>query len=194
MVAGAIALKQEDRLYTYDDYCTWDDDVRYELIYGVPYVLEAPSVRHQEVSVEFSRLISNYLKGKQCKVFHAPIDVKPFPNKNNVVLQPDLLVVCDKSKIESKFIVGAPDIVIEILSPSTASKDRLVKYNIYMDAGVKEYWIVDADLNIVNVFKRQNGGYLAFAYGEEDIIRSDVLEGLEIKLGEVFGVAEAEKG
>jgi len=194
MATGAIALKLEDRLYTYDDYCTWDDDVRYELIYGVAFVLEAPSVRHQEVSVEFTTIIKTFLKGKQCKVFHAPIDVKPFPNKNNVVLQPDLLVVCDKSKIDSKFIVGAPDIVIEILSPSTASKDRLVKYNIYMDAGVKEYWIVDADLNIVNVFKRQNGGYLAFAYGEEDIIRSDVLEGLEIKLGEVFGVAEAEKG
>jgi len=192
MVVSAKVLKPEDRLYTYEDYLTWDDDVRYELINGVAYALAAPNLKHQEVLRELTLSIGNYLKGKSCKLFMSPVDVKPFPNKNDIVLQPDLVVVCDKNKLDGKAVVGIPDIVIEILSPSTAQKDKLVKYNIYLDAGVLEYWIVDADAKVVNVFKRQNGHYLPFAYGEEDKIETDILEGLEINLGEIFGVVDAE--
>ena len=192
MVVSAKVLKPEDRLYTYEDYLTWDDDVRYELINGVAYALAAPNLKHQEVLRELTLSIGNYLKGKSCKLFMSPVDVKPFPNKNTIVLQPDLVVVCDKNKLDGKAVVGIPDIVIEILSPSTAQKDKLVKYNIYLDAGVLEYWIVDADAKVVNVFKRKNGHYLPFAYGEEDKIETDILEGLEINLGEIFGVVDAE--
>jgi Uma2 family endonuclease len=182
------ALKEEQTHYTYADYETWGDDVRYELVNGVPRMLAAPLVKHQSLVGEFHFQLRNFLKGKSCRVFVSPFDVRLFPDKgDHTVYQPDLLVICDKTKIEDgKACKGAPDVVIEILSPSTLQIDKLEKYNNYMKAGVREYWIVDPESKTVNVFVLKNGEYVAYAFGDKDILHSVVLEGCEVKLAEVF--------
>jgi segregation and condensation protein B len=136
--------KQE--YYTYADYLTWDDKVRYELIDGMPYMMASPSQKHQEISGELFRQLGNFLLGKPCKPFHAPFDVRLNANKSDdTVVQPDLLVVCDHSKLDGKSVNGAPDFIIEILSPSTMSYDLIIKLNKYMRSGVREYWVVDPE-------------------------------------------------
>jgi len=102
------------------------------------------------------------------------------------VFQPDLVIICDRTKIDDKGCNGAPDMVIEILSPSTAMRDKLLKFNEYQRAGVREYWIVDPDTKTVQVFILENGQYLAKSYGETDTISVSVLKSCEISLPDVF--------
>ena len=173
--------------YTYDDYSKWDDDKRYELIDGIPYAMSAPTVRHQRISGELFGQFWNYLKGKQCEVFAAPFDVRLNADKeDDTVVQPDLVVICDKSKLDEKGCKGAPDLVVEILSPSTASKDKILKLNKYQEVGVKEYWIVDPERNLVDVLTLRDGFYAIKTYGEEDVIPVGILKDCEINLKEVF--------
>lgn len=129
--------------YTYADYVSWSDDTRWELIDGVAYAMvPAPTTRHQAIQLNLARLVSNFFYGKPCKPFLAPIDVKL---SDSDVVQPDLLVVCDPKKIEEKAIVGAPDLVIEILSPSTETRDRREKKMLYESFRVPEYWLVSVN-------------------------------------------------
>jgi len=133
------------KLYTYEEYYTWQFPERIELIDGVPYqLMSAPRTNHQRISISLSARWFNFLEDKNCEVFAAPIDVY-FPNpaggKINTVVQPDLCIVCDTSKIEEKGIKGAPDLVIEILS-SNKNRDLTNKYSLYEREGVQEYWIV----------------------------------------------------
>ena len=173
--------------YNYDDYLTWDDDIRYELIDGVPYAMAAPSQAHQEISGEIFRQLSNFLKGKPCKVFHAAFDVRlNAESYDDIVVQPDLLVVCDKSKLDGKSCVGAPDMAIEILSSSNTRHDTVVKFRLYQKAGVKEYWVVDPDKKSVNVYLLENGKYFTVTYSDNDIVPVNVLDGCEINLADVF--------
>ncbi len=126
--------------YSYADYLTWPDDTRWELIDGAAYAMvPAPTTRHQSVQLNLAGLLLSYFRGKPCKPFIAPVDVKL---SDSDVLQPDLLVVCDPQKIEEKAIVGAPDLVIEILSPSTETRDRRDKKAVYEIYRVAEYWLV----------------------------------------------------
>ncbi|MCL2638731.1 MAG: Uma2 family endonuclease [Oscillospiraceae bacterium] len=180
---------RKDKRYTYADYLTWDDDVRYELIDGVPYMMGAPNLRHQEIAGELYGQLRDFLKGKSCKPFIAPVDVRLNHRKgDNMVVQPDLLVVCDPKKLEDgKSVKGAPDFIIEILSPSNAGHDQIVKLNKYMQAGVREYWIVDPERKTVQVYILKGGIYAAYAYGEEtDSIPVSVLSGCAIDLKEIF--------
>ena len=173
--------------YTYDDYCAWDDDVRRELIDGIPYAMSAPSWRHQEIIVQISRLIGNFLVGRPCKVIPSPVDVRLNADTgDDTVVQPDLLVVCDKAKLDDRCIVGAPDLVIEVLSPSTALHDKVIKFRRYLQAGVREYWLVDPDSKSVSVHILNNGAYITHAYSSDDAIPVHVLEGCFIELAEVF--------
>jgi len=183
-----MPLPEENERYTYTDYCTWDDSERWELIEGVPYAMSpVPTQAHQGISMELSSQIHNFLKGKTCKVFHAPFDVRlNADDEDDTVVQPDLLVVCDKSKLDGKSCKGAPDLVVEILSPSTARQDRWVKYNLYKDAGVREYWIVDPDTKTVSVNVLGDGIYSAYAYGDTDTAPVSVLPGCMINLNDVF--------
>lgn len=129
--------------YTYADYLTWSDDTRWELIDGTAYAMvPAPTTRHQAIQLNLARLLSTFFRGKPCKPFIAPVDVKL---SDSDLLQPDFLVVCDLKKIEEKAIVGAPDLVIEILSPSTETRDRREKKAIYQRYGISEYWLVSAN-------------------------------------------------
>jgi len=177
----------EYRRYTYEDYCSWDDDKRWELIDGVPYEMSAPSQAHQEIIGGLHYQFYSFLKDKPCKVFIAPFDVRlNADTRDDIVVQPDLLVVCDKEKLDGKSCVGAPDMVIEILSKSTAMRDKIIKFRRYLQADVREYWIVEPDEKVVSVNVLKNGEYVANAYGSEDVIPVHVLEGCVINLSEVF--------
>jgi len=178
----------EYKRYTYDDYCEWADDKRWELIDGVPYAMSAPSLAHQEISGNLFNQLYNFLKGKQCKVFAAPVDVRLNVDfGDDTVVQPDILVVCDKSKLDDgKSVLGAPDLVIEISSPSTSLRDRVLKLNRYLQAGVREYWIVDPEDQSVSVHLLKNNEYVINACGGDESIPVHVLEGCVIELPDVF--------
>jgi Uma2 family endonuclease len=179
--------KETEKHFTYEDLVSWDDNVRYELVHGVPRALAAPLLTHQKLARRLSTAIDNFLRGKPCELFFAPADVKLFPEDNDFIYQPDLFVVCDKKKIEDgKACKGAPDLVIEILSPSTLQIDKIEKFNNYLKAGVREYWIVDPERYLVDVFMLENGKYISYAYGEKDTLKSQVLKDCKIKLAEVF--------
>ena len=180
-------VQNEETRYTYTDYYSWDDDERWELIDGVPYAMAAPTVTHQSTSANIFFSIKSYLRGKTCKVLYAPTDVRlNADTKDNTVVQPDILVVCDKSKLDGKSVVGAPDMVVEILSPSSASYDMIRKYNLYMNAGVREYWIVDPEFETVITNILKDGTYVRKDYEKTDTVPVGILEGCEVVLSEVF--------
>ena len=181
------ALRKDGR-YTYVDYANWDTKDRYELIDGVPYAMSpAPTWRHQDVSGNLYRQLSNFLHGKPCKVFAAPFDVRLNADSgDDTVIQPDIVIICDRSKLIGTGCVGTPDMAIEILSPSTASHDKLRKFNKYLQAGIREYWIVDPDSKTIQVFVLENKRYYGIAYGETDTVPVHVLEGCEVSLSDVF--------
>jgi Uma2 family endonuclease len=180
-----MPLQQENRTYTYEDWLSWDEDVRAELVDGNLYMMAPPSRRHQAVIMEISRQLANFLRGKPCKVFPAPFGVH-LNEEEDTVFEPDIVVVCDKSKLDEKGCKGAPDFIIEILSPSSARMDRLLKYNKYQLSGVREYWIVDPETTSVQVSILENGRYYTTVYGEDGVAPVAVLPGCEIVLKDVF--------
>lgn len=178
--------------YTYADYLNWPDDVRYELIEGTPFLQPSPSVIHQEISVNLLVEFKNYLQGKPCKVFHAPFDVRLFADKETdadvfTVVQPDLLIVCDPDKLDERGCKGSPDLVVEIISPSSAKIDRWMKYHLYEKAGVEEYWIVDPLGQTIEVFLLAEGNYVrSGVFGKDDRLKSAFFSELEMNLMTVF--------
>jgi len=181
------ALQNEKR-YTYADYCTWDDGERWELIDGIPYAMSpAPLVSHQSVIGNLHGQLFNFLKGKPCKVFLSPFDVRlNFDTDDDTVVQPDLLVVCDRSKLDKRGCNGAPDMLVEVLSPSSTRRDIVLKFNTYLRAGVREYWIVDPDAKTVSIHLLKDGEYIVRAYTDTDTAPVHVLEGCTISLSDVF--------
>ena len=180
----------KDTRYTYADYLTWNDEVRYELIDGVPHMMSpAPAWEHQSISVELCGQLRDFLKGKPCKVFAAPFDVRLSAREgDDTVVQPDLLVICDLSKLSGTGCVGAPDMVIEILSPSTAGRDCIIKYQAYLNAEVREYWVVDPETKTVLTHMYHEGEYKTHGYAEADTVPVHVLDGCTIRLADVFAV------
>lgn len=183
----------QEKHYTYADYMTWDEQEHIELIDGAPVMMSPPSRAHQEISGELFRQIANYLEGKKCRVYAAPFAVRLFEKPNDdassvdTVVEPDLSVVCDRDKLDAKGCKGAPDLVIEILSPSSVRNDRLTKFNLYQRAGVREYWIVNPSEKSVQVFILEGGHYTAAALGSEsDVLKVNVLDGCYIDLSRVF--------
>ena len=159
-----LALRQEKH-YTYADYLTWPDDARYELIDGEAFLMApAPLIEHQEVAGEVFRQLANQLDGKACRPYIAPVDVR-LPRKDeadaaiDTVVQPDVLVVCDPSKIDRRGVRGAPDWLLEVLSPSTAAHDQIAKRRTYERAGVREYWLVHPGDRTLTVYVLDNGQY-----------------------------------
>jgi Uma2 family endonuclease len=180
--------------YAYKDYALWDDGVRCELIDGVPYVMSAPLIKHQLISGEIYGQLRDFLKGKQCKVMHAAVDVRLNAHqKDNTIVQPDIIVVCDRKKIENgKSCIGAPDMVVEVLSPSNRYWDYLIKEKIYLEAGVREYWIVDPEEETVQQLILENRGYEVVQYKAADTVPVHILPGCEINLADVFSEAAIE--
>jgi len=192
----AYPAQQHERHFTYRDLQTWPDEERWELIDGVAYDMSpSPKTRHQLVSSDLNRQFANFLIGKPCVVFSAPFDVL-LPKGNeaiediDTVVQPDLLVVCNRKKINENNCIGAPDLIIEILSPSTTKKDQSEKYALYERAGIREYWIVDPSQYSAAVYRLdENGRYgLPEVYDAQDSVPVGVLEGLSIDLSQVFAI------
>ena len=178
---------QIEKKYNYADYANRADNERYELIDGVIYMMSPPSQAHQEILLEIAGQLREFLKGKPCKVFVAPFAVRlNAAAGDNTVLEPDLFVVCDMAKLDGKSCNGAPDMVVEILSPSTARKDRVTKFNKYLEAGVREYWIVDPDSKTASVHILKNGEYVVSGYGDTDTVAVHVLDGCRINMKDVF--------
>ena len=180
--------------YTYGDYLKWPDEERWEIIDGVPYLMSpAPSVDHQKISGETFRQFANYLVGKKCDVFNAPFDVRlPAADEKDediqTVVQPDIVVICDKSKLDQRGYRGAPALIVEILSPSTSKKDLSEKYDLYERCEVKEYWVVFPLDKVLDVYlPDEEGKYRkAGSYEKEDRVKPSIFDDLEIDLGLVF--------
>ena len=191
----SVQLNRQDRLYTYQDYLSWPGDERWELIDGVAFdMTPAPSRFHQDIARELLTQFNNYLKGKSCKVYAAPFDVRlPAENEQDdevkTVVQPDLVIVCDPSKLDEKGCKGAPDLIVEISSPATAKKDMVLKFSRYEKAGIKEYWIISPENKTLMVFKidpaaRRYGR--PEMYSDEDTVKVGLFADLIIDLKTVF--------
>jgi len=160
---------------TYADYVQWPGNERWELIDGVAYAMTAPQRLHQDIVFELGRQIGNYLQGKPCKGYTAPFDVR-LPRQNDevdakveTVVQPDLSVICDPSKLDKQGCRGAPDWIIEVLSPSTALKDMDTKRSLYQRHGVQEYWIIHPEDRWILVYTLDTQG----RYGQPGVFGMD---------------------
>ncbi|GHT80308.1 hypothetical protein FACS1894130_11350 [Spirochaetia bacterium] len=148
------AEMDRDDLYTYADVLDWDEDYRAEIIDGALFVCDAPTTYHQGISIELAYQLKSFLRGKTARVFAGPFGVRLFPKadlSDNTVLEPDIVVICDPAKLDKRGCNGAPDMIIEILSPSNARYDLVYKFNKYLKAGVREYWTVDPESRTVQV-------------------------------------------
>lgn len=161
-----MALQRRDAMsHTYADYLGWPEDVRYELIDGVAYLMApAPGRIHQEVVGELHRQVANALVDQPCRAYVAPFDVRlpkgeEADERVDTVVQPDVLVVCDLDKLDERGLRGAPDWVIEVLSPSTASHDQIRKLAVYERVGVPEVWLVHPFDRLLSVYRLREGRY-----------------------------------
>lgn len=195
MIITSLHQLDKNGTYTYADYLTWHFEQMVELIKGKLFILSpAPASRHQSISTGLNAQILPFFINKSCKAFHAPFDVRLVKDKKIdgsiiTVVQPDICVICDSEKIDEKGCIGSPDWIIEILSPATAKKDYNEKFNLYEENGVKEYWVVNPDANMVDQFVLdENGGYYQKAvYFKPQILQPHIFPDLTIDLGIVFG-------
>jgi len=166
--------EQLQQKYTYADYLKWPEDGRWELIDGEPYAMTAPQRLHQDIVFELGRQVGNYLQGKPCKGYTAPFDVR-LPRKDEAdanvetVVQPDLSVICDPAKLDKQGCRGAPDWIVEVLSPSTALKDMNTKRSLYQLHGVQEYWIIHPEDRWILVYTLDEQG----RYGQPGVFGMD---------------------
>ncbi|MBK8472095.1 MAG: Uma2 family endonuclease [Sphingobacteriales bacterium] len=182
--------------YTYADYLLWQFSERVELIKGYIMRMSAPSSRHQRISFATSRLLGNFFYKTSCQVYHAPFDVRFYDAQKSLkadrdiytVVQPDLCVICDKSKIDERGCLGAPDWIIEILSPGNSKKEVQKKYDLYEEHGVREYWVVYPNEQSVFQFVLNGQGkyYLHKIFAEDDLMPSYLFPDLLIDLKDVF--------
>lgn len=176
---------QQNQHHTWAEYQTWNDGQRRELIAGTVHLMSpAPTWRHQGILSELHSQMKPCFKGTNCQLGLSPLDVWL---SDEDVVQPDLLVVCDPNQIKRTHIEGAPALLVEILSPQSASRDRLLKLNLYARAGVKEYWIVTPYPALVEVLVLENGRYVVHhVFGPDDTLTSPGFPQLQINLASVF--------
>jgi Uma2 family endonuclease len=194
VMSDALMAEEEILVTSYEDYLVIED--RVEVIDGVVYGMAAPTTMHQRVSRRMVSQLEVQLEGKRCEPFEAPTDVKlpsPYKKAGFTMVQPDVFVVCEPSKVEERYINGAPDFIIEILSPSTRKKDLIEKLNKYGEAGVKEYWMIDIEARIITQVLFLEGGFnkttFVDAVGKVPI---QTLAGLYIDFDRVFAGFPAE--
>ena len=184
-----------DKSYTYADYLLWNLKERVELFKGKIFKMSpAPSRRHQEVSRNLNRYLDRFFEFIPCNLYYAPFDVRlknieKSTEDNHVltVLQPDLCVVCDLSKLDDRGCMGAPDLIIEILSPGNSKKEMGIKFNLYEENKVKEYWIVEPAENCIYVYTLQNNKYIGLKPCiEGELITSPLFPDLKFEIEKVF--------
>jgi len=200
-----LPLQKPEEKYTCADYLTWPDEERWELLEGTAYSMSpGPNTAHQRLCGELFYQFKSFLQDKSCEVFLSPFDVylpaggETDFNRMDTVVQPDLSVICDPVKIIEKGCLGAPDLIVEILSPSTSKKDLSEKFRLYEKHGVREYWVVDPGNRFVQIFHlitegknrgRYDAGELippAGRYEKNTIAASRVLEGFRLDVVEIF--------
>ena len=180
--------------YTYADYLQWKFEERLELFRGRIFKLGAPNTKHQNIAANLLVLARSFLSKQKCQVFIAPFDVRlPVKNRKKdnevtTVVQPDICIVCDESKIDTRGCCGAPDLVVEILSPGNSHKEVKLKFELYEEAGVKEYWIVYPEEESLAVFllnenSKYNGAVL---YSGRDVINSKAISGFVVNTKDIF--------
>ena len=180
------------KTYSYFDYLSWKFQERVELYRGKIYEMSpAPTSKHQRLLGKINYPLYSFLEGKKCEVFQAPFDVRLQRNtndkKNITVVQPDICVICDPYKIDERGCNGAPDLVVEILSPGNSKNEMKQKFELYEEAGVLEYWIVEPEKEIVLQYLLENGQYTNHRpLVSDDILVSKVLEGFCLDLNKVF--------
>ena len=187
------------KTYSYADYYKWQFDERVELINGKVYEMSpAPNRLHQDIVVNILISIKNFLQDKRCKVYVAPFDVR-LPKKGMddksifTVLQPDVCVICDITKLDKKGCVGGPDIVVEVLSNGNNSKELKNKYDVYEEAGVKEYWVISPQNQTVTIYTLVDGKFQpSRIMVQGDMITSIVLDDFSLSLTELFKDIDAE--
>ena len=180
--------------YTFADCLAWDESKHIEIINGEAIVMLTPLRVHQEILGELSRQLANFLVGKKATVFFGPFAVRLFekngdpPESVDTMVLPDISVICDHNKLDEYGCKGAPDMVVEILSPSTQRHDQLVKLRLYQQAGVQECWIVDPENQTVRVMLMDEDGRFQFheVYGREELAKVNILDGCFIELAKVF--------
>lgn len=192
-----ISLLDLNKTYSYADYLHWKFKERVELIKGkILKMSPAPNLVHQTVSKNINIILHQYLNGKTCQYFYAPADVVLVDMKKSMqenkdiftVVQPDLFVVCDLQKIaDGKKCVGAPDLVVEILSPGNSQKEMDTKFDLYQEAGVLEYWLVYPEERSINIFVLQEGKYIGLKpFSDGQLLTSTLFPDLQVETGEVF--------
>ncbi len=183
------------KTYTYADYLTWEFSERIELIKGWIYKMSpAPRRVHQKVEGNLFLKIGANFEYKKCDVYQSPFDVRLLKNKGQsdkeitTVVQPDICVICDLEKLDDKGCVGAPDLIVEVLSPSTMRKDYYHKFNLYQENGVREYWLVNPEGRSLQIFYLENGEYQEFETLEEkdEIITSKLFPELKFPMTSIF--------
>lgn len=188
-----MAVPATKKACTLADFLAWDESERAEIVRGEAVMMASPSRVHQSISMSLAAQLYNFLEGKSCKVYPAPFAVRLFeraedaPKDVDTVVEPDISVVCDKSKLDDWGCKGAPDMVIEILSPSTQRHDRLVKMNLYQQAGVREYWIVNPADKTVQTYLLADGFLRPHeSYSADAVAKVQVLNGCFIELSRIF--------
>lgn len=192
MAITSLDQLDPDGTYTYADYLLWQFQERVELLRGKICQMSAPSVKHQRISIRFSRLLANALWQTPCQVFAAPFDVRLLRTREDkhvtTVVQPDLCVICDSSKLDDRGCNGAPDLIIEILSPGNSRTEMKDKFELYQEAGVLEYWVVSPIEKTVQVWKlNEQGIYIGLQPNVEgDVVTTPIIPNLGVDVSEVF--------
>jgi Uma2 family endonuclease len=181
----------EEQKFTYTDYKSWDlkPGERFELIHGEAFAMSAPNLFHQQIVIALGSEFFTFLKGKTCRVIPSPFDVRLFyeeDESDDTVVQPDLIVVCDPKKLGEEGCRGAPDLAVEILSPSNTAIEMERKLLLYKEAKVQEYWIVDPNNKHISVYRLRDGEYNLRICHINDNIQPGVVPGLEIPLSTIF--------
>ncbi len=191
----SVSKRDLSKIYTYADYFRWKFDERVELLKGYIHKMSpAPGSVHQRISTNILLEIGSVFKGTICQVFAAPFDVRLPENNSEIkdkqvftVVQPDICVVCDTSKIDSRGCIGAPDLVVEVLSPGNTKKEMGIKYDLYEKSGVKEYWMVDPGNRIVLIYVLENGKYVGLKpVTNEEVLKSSIFSELKFQLKNIF--------
>jgi Uma2 family endonuclease len=194
--SGLLGLDFKQK-YTYADYLLWTFDETVELIKGRIFPMAAPLSNHQIVTGNVYEIFKKLLKNKACRTFIAPFDVrlpKPLSQRKSdsdieTVVQPDVCIICDLKKIDRRGCLGAPDLIVEVLSKSTTTKDIKDKFEVYEESGVREYWIVGVEDRIVHVWRLdESGKYVPDQrpYVTGDTVRANIFDNFTMEVAEIF--------
>lgn len=198
----SLAQLDPNGTYTYADYLTWKFEQALELIKGKIRLMSAPSRTHQRLSWRLTVIFDAHFKHHPCEAYAAPFDVRLFDRKKSLkadreiytVVQPDLCIVCDLEKLDERGCLGAPDLIVEILSPGNSAKEMRLKKDLYAEAGVREYWVVSAAHETITRFNLEGDGIYGrpLIFVNDERMASEIFPDFEVQLSEVFPIPKGE--